>query len=714
MKTLSGRFPMIVVALVLFVGCAAQPETALDPGGEDVDLALAALQLKPSSSCEDLKGYLEASWFERVLSPPIIYLRDGGGGPAVRAGAGPTDGAEAAPDDVSQTNMQEPGVDEADLVKADRNGYVYAVSNGFLVIEQGFPPRELHEVSRLDLGGWGQAVYLDEVNRRLVVITVPADPSPIPVALRPTTPLIVAPTVPKAALLFIDVSDPAAPSITRRLSIEGYGVASRRINDRVHFVSRSWIPTPAILETDQTLQDLVARYQAAVRDGRSDDANRIKQEVRVAIHAAIESLDVASLLPRLAEGEGSAETSVAWLSCADVYRPDVQLDPGLLVVTSVDTDGGNPSAVGIMNNAWLTYASPEHLYVSQPSGGWWWDGPQAQRTAIYKFALSGGRPVYRATGSIDGWVKDQFSFSEYQGHLRVAATEDRVNSDTGQWVPINHLLVLKDTGAGKLVESGAVRGLARGERIFAVRFLEDRGFVVTFRRVDPLFAFDLSDPTNPILKGEVEIPGVSTYLHPIDRNHLLTVGRDGNNVQLQIFDVSDLAHPVRTHQHVPPGAEFSYSGAEYDHLAFTYYGPRNLLVIPLVTSDAGEYFSGMAAYRVSVTEGFTELGRVDHADLAKEAYCSEIQLDEPWRSDACANGWSLWGAAPRRSIVMTSGDATYLYSVSDIGIKATAIDAPGVVLGRVLFPNAGLFWWGRFEILSALSDVVGAGASGLG
>jgi hypothetical protein len=113
---------------------------------------------------------------------------------------------------------------------------------------------------------------------------------------------------------------------------------------------------------------------------------------------------------------------------------------------------------------------------------------------------------------------------------------------------------------------------------------------------------------------------------------------------------------------------------------------------------------------VSVTEGFTELGRVDHADLAKEAYCSEIQLDEPWRSDACANGWYLWGAAPRRSIVMTSGDATYLYSVSDIGIKATAIDAPGVVLGRVLFPNTGLFWWGRFGILSALSDVVEAGA----
>jgi hypothetical protein len=229
-----------------------------------------------------------------------------------------------------------------------------------------------------------------------------------------------------------------------------------------------------------------------------------------------------------------------------------------------------------------------------------------------------------------------------------------------------------------------------------------------------LFSFDLSNPGHPVLMGETEIPGVSTYVHPIDRDHLLTVGREGNNVQLQIFDVSDLAHPVRTHQYVPPNAGFSYSGAEYDHLAFTYYEPRNLLVIPLVTGDAGSYFSGMAAYRVSVTDGFTELGRVDHADLAKEAYCSDIQPDESWRADACANGWYLWGAAPRRSIIMTSGDATYLYSVSDIGIKATAVDAPSVVLGRVLFPNAGPFWWGWFGTLSAMSDVVGAGASGLG
>jgi uncharacterized secreted protein with C-terminal beta-propeller domain len=672
---------------------------------------LAALQLKPSSNCNDLRGYLEASWLERLISRPSIYVRDGGGGPAVLAGNGPTDATQAAPDDVSQTNTQEPGVDEADLVKADRDGYLYAVSNGFLVVEQGFPPEELHEISRLDLGADGHALYLDEANRRLVVVASSHWGAPLPLGVSEVAVILPEPVDPKVMLIFVDVADPASPVLTDRFSLDGYTVGSRRVDDRIHLVSRFWIPVPAVLEGNALLQDLVAKYQAAVTDNRTNDADRLKQEIREAIHAAAESLDVSSLLPKAERGSSDV---ISLLSCADVYRPDVQLDPGLLVVTSVDTDGGNPSAVGIMNNAWLMYASPEHLYVSQSSGGWWWNGSQANQTAIYKFGLSGGRPAYLAAGRVDGWVKDQFSLSEYQGHLRVAATEDRVNAATGLWEPVSHVFVLRDTGSGMLAEVGSVRGLAPGERMFAVRFLEDRGFVVTFRQVDPLFAFDLSDPAKPVLMGETEIPGFSTYVHPIDRDRLLTVGRYGNNVQLQIFDVSDLAHPLRTHQYMPRGAAFSYSGAEYDHMAFTYYGPRNLLVIPLVTSDAGSYFSGMAAYRVSVTEGFTELGRVDHADLAKEAYCSEIQTDESWRSDACANGGYLWGAAPRRSIVMTSGDATYLYSVSDIGIKATAIDSPGEVLGRVLFPNTGPLWWGWFGLGSVPFDATGAGTNGLG
>ena len=688
---------VLAASLVLVAGCAAKNDTT--SGGESgVRVPLASLQLKPSAGCDDLRRYLEASWIEGFTSAPFYFSR-GGGGVSVTAGDGPT-AAGAAPDDVSQTNTQEPGVDEADRIKADRNGFLYAVSNGFLVVEQGFPPEALHELSRLDLGASGQALYLDEANHRLVVIASAAAPGPGPVVLSAAAPVLDVPHVPEVQLIFIDVSDPTAPSIIQRLSLEGFAVGSRRVGNRIHLVSRFWISLPKALQDNPTLQDLVDRYQAAVRDGRTGEIDQLKQDIRDVIHTAVGSLDVETLLPRAVHRVDTVDTNVPLLSCADIYRPEVQIEPGLLVVTSVDTDGGNPSAVGIMNNAWLMYATRDHLYVSQSSGGWWWSPSQTPQTAIYKFGLSDARPSYLATGSVDGWVKDQFSFSEYQGFLRLASTEDVLNRETGQWSSSNHLFVLEDRGDGALAAAGSVRGLAPGERIFAVRFLDDRGFVVTFRRVDPLFAFDLSDPAHPVLAGEVEIPGVSTYLHPIDRDHLLTVGREGGNVQLQIFDVRDLKHPTRQHLYVPPGAGFSFSDAEYDHLAFTYYAPRNLLVIPLVTVDVvnGDYFSGMAAYRVSLADGFTELGRVDHADLAHQAYCSDIPPGEFWRAEGCAQGWYLWGAMPRRSIVMTSGDATYLYSVSDIGIKATPIDAPNSTLGRVLFPNQGPLWWDQVVV----------------
>ncbi len=692
MKTTVVGSWLLVAALALVAGCAAKNNDAESGGGgPGVPVPLASLQLKPSAGCDDLKRYLEASWMERVTSSPIYSSR--GGGTAAVAGDGPAgaEPASASPDDVSQTNSQEPGVDEADRVKVDRNGYLYAVSNGFFVIEQGFPPEALHELSRVDLGASAYALYLDEANHRVVVIAYSV--THFPVVLAASAPFV--PGIPEVQLIFIDVADPASPSITQRLSLEGFAVGSRRVGNRIHLVSRFWIALPKVLQDNQPLWDLIDRYQAAVRDNRTEERDQLKQDIRDAIHTAIESLDIEALLPQAVRQIDHVDTGIPLLTCADIYRPEVQLDPGLLVVTSVDTDGGNPSAAGIMNNAWQIYATRDNLYVSQSSGGWWWDALQKSQTAIYKFGLSDARPVYLATGSIDGWVKDQFSFSEYQGFLRVASTEDGFDRETNQWRPTNHLFVLEDTGDGALAVAGAVRGVAPGERIFAVRFLADRGFVVTFRRVDPLFAFDLSDPAKPVLVGETEIPGVSTYLHPIDRDHLLTVGREGGNIQLQIFDVSDLKHPTLQHRYIPPGAAFSFSDAEYDHLAFTYYAPRNLLVIPLVTTDVaqGSYFSGMAAYRVSLDDGFVELGRVDHADLARQAYCSDILPDELWRAQSCAQGWYLWGAAPRRSVVMTSGDATYLYSVSDIGIKATAIDAPNSTLGSVLFPNQGPLWW---------------------
>jgi len=75
-----------------------------------------------------------------------------------------------------------------------------------------------------------------------------------------------------------------------------------------------------------------------------------------------------------------------------------------------------------------------------------------------------------------------------------------------------------------LVQVGSVESIAPGEDIRSVRFDGDRGFVVTFKKTDPLSAFDLSNPQAPQLAGELQIPGFSTYMHLMDATHLLTIG----------------------------------------------------------------------------------------------------------------------------------------------------------------------------------------------
>ena len=163
-----------------------------------------------------------------------------------------------------------------------------------------------------------------------------------------------------------------------------------------------------------------------------------------------------------------------------------------------------------------------------------------------------GETEYLGSGRVEGQLHNQFSLSENDGYLRVATTsnmwarwwlEDPPESE-------NHLFVL-DLIDGVLDEVGHVGGIAAGERIFAARMVGDRGYMVTFEQVDPLFTLDLSDPYDPRVVGELEIPGFSTYIHPIANDKLLTIGVGGDEnganwrTQISMFDVADFATDVQ-------------------------------------------------------------------------------------------------------------------------------------------------------------------------
>jgi uncharacterized secreted protein with C-terminal beta-propeller domain len=232
-----------------------------------------------------------------------------------------------------------------------------------------------------------------------------------------------------------------------------------------------------------------------------------------------------------------------------------------------------------------------------------------------------------------------------------------------------------------LVEAGRVDGIAPGERIWSARFDGDRAYIVTFEQIDPLWVIDVSDETQPTILGELKVPGVSTYIHPLSRNHLLTIGLgpanedgtglDWSGTQISLFNITDPAapsqdaalrlSPVNTNE---SDWVWSWSEATYESKAFQYWAPKELLAVPLSTYRyidyeinnryywSYEYVSKLMLVDVNETTGnLSVYGTVDHSDL--------------YTQDENNRWWNEYNI--RRSIFM--GD--YVYAISSAGITAT-------------------------------------------
>jgi hypothetical protein len=507
------------------------------------------------------------------------------------------------------------------------------------------------------------------------------------------------PINPVTELLFVDVANPLAPVIDRRLKIEGFRLAVRRIGARVHLVSHATPFMPMPLVNDPTLLELRQQLAAAVED--SEAARRLADEVRRRVAALVAATDPLEYLPNLLVSSGSQPfTDITPRNCSNVALPDVAMRLGLTSVTSVDSDGTDAATLTVANDSWNVYASERHIYLTQTSAGWWFDRRQRQETAIYKIEIGAGRPVYRAFGAVEGWAASSFQFSEYGGYLRVATNRWERDPANDRWLQDNHLYVLGDNGGGALDVVGKVAGFGVGERIFGTRFLGRRGFVVTFRQIDPLFAFDLSVPQDPRLVGELEIPGVSTYLHPLDDAHLLTIGFDGDQsrlngqFQLQIFDIQDLRRPRLLHRYVPrfEASGFAWTAATHDHLAFNYFAEGGTLTVPVqyAATSTRDHFSGFIAFSVSTANGFAELGRLDHSDLARREYCTTPTGFLPV---SCSGGTYLESAQPRRAVSARLDGATYIYTLSNVGMKVSAAPTFGLPIAVLPLPGGNAYPW---------------------
>jgi uncharacterized secreted protein with C-terminal beta-propeller domain len=405
----------------------------------------------------------------------------------------------------------------------------------------------------------------------------------------------------------VDVSNPAAPRVTRTMTVPGRFVDARQHGATARLVIDA-APAP------------IAEPQDA---GKSSFLGRTVLKSKL-----------------------SGRTFKRDLApCDAVRRPRQFSGLDVLAILTIDLDRGMYSLDrdGVMAGAQVVYGSEDSLYVASrrymralETGS---AVPDSVTTEIHRFDISDPEhTVYRASGTVPGFILNSYALSQYKGDLRVASTETPPWQPNAPSVPSSTVTVLRQS-ANRLEKVGSVGGLGQGQRLYAVRFMGERGFVVTFRQVDPLYALDLSDPTAPKVRGELEIPGYSAYLHPVTDTLLLGVGREGAAVQASLFDVSDLAAPTRVSQ-VNLGNGFS--PLEYEPHAFLYWAKTGTAVFPLQTAS----FYGAVALRAGAAP-LSELGRIEHR----------------------AAGQSL-GAPIERAFVI--GDKVYTLSYAGLGANKLA------------------------------------------
>jgi hypothetical protein len=572
-------------------------------------------RLKAFSSCSGFVHYarrhavgeLKTRGVPSPVPLPVRSPQADGQPMTVQGEAAPT--APTAGDDFSTTNVQEAGVDEPDSVKTDGKT-IFVAQNGrlFALDARSSPPKLL---GSLALDGYGHELLLS--GDRLLVMAgqpiyyAPVEPGPVAEAA------VAAPIgTDSSTLTLVDVSQPGAMKVLRTMSVNG-GYLSARLTG--HSARVIFSATPRALPVIQTL---------AVDDQRPKIERTTTPDWRPTY--------------RLRRGVRGKVARRALVRCTSIQRPQVFSGLNSLTVLTIDIDKGlDPvDADGVMTDGQTVYASTKSLYVAtqkaiaeQPTSD---QPPPDQQTEIHKFDISQpDETTYEGSGVVTGTLLNQYSMSEEDGFLRVASTSAPLWWSPGADRPSESFVTVLKADGGALRQVGRVGELGKGERIYAVRFLGDVGYVVTFRQVDPLYTVGLSDPEHPKVLGSLDLLGYSAYLHPVGDGLLLGVGQSATEqgrtqgTQVSLFDVSDPAKPTRLSNKVVGNG--SSSDVEYDPHAFLWWDALKLAVLPvqIYTYEEGKGttpFAGAIGFHATKADGVTEAGRTQHP--SESGYSSPI------------------------------------------------------------------------------------------
>jgi inhibitor of cysteine peptidase len=565
------------------------------------------------SSYSELKAFLNNSW--NAGPYPYYYVNSfGGGQPVLLTTASPaTFGAKESGVDYSKTNIQVEGVDEADIVKSDGE-YLYLASNNKVFILKAYPANESRVVADFQLNGTVAGLFVNG-DRLVVFESVYQD---IVFANMPGT---VFPSESMVQIKVYDIADRSNPVLVRTISSEGWYLTARMIGDYVYVI----INAPAYLSEGEVTLPII-----------------IKQ-------GGVEKVDA---------------TNIYYMNIKDYSY-------GFTTVFAVNVKDESVEPTHetfLLGTSSVIYASLSNIYLAIPSYD---PETNVETTHIVRIAVQANTVSSEASGEVPGQVLNQYSMDEYEGCFRIATTTGSISGILGQSTASNNVYVLNLN----LTVVGRLEGIAPGEKIYSARFMGSRCYLVTFKKVDPLFVIRLDDPTAPRVLGKLSIPGFSDYLLPYGENLLIGVGKEAvdaeegdfawyQGIKIALFNVSNVENPRQVAEYII-GDRGTDSPVLTDPKALLFDRDRNLLAIPILLAEINEsqYPEGVppnaygeyvwqGLYVLTITENnITLRGRVTHMDN---------------EDDLLKSGYYFYsGYSVKRSLYIDD----MLYSISDMKVK---------------------------------------------
>lgn len=647
---------LVLLCAILVAGCTTATQA---PAGE----------IKKFGSTEEIRRYIEENTAK--AGGTLYGAKDGSVRMVEEAVPAPVAMAQglskssadvsgiSVPTDYSTTNVQVAGVDEPDFVKNDGR-YIYIISDNRLLIVDAYPAENAKIVSETAIDDTVQDIFV--TGDRLVIFSTGTSDQPVRTSAGSQASMEKVAAVPPYYRMntvthatIYDIPDRKNPTVARDFTVDGNYVDARMISGRVYLVTREnayareSILVPVVRESGKVIAEPDVYYFD------NPESSYIFSTVTAFDVKAGEEKDAKTFLLGSANIISVSNNAmyISYQRWHPVYRTYDNSPEIVFPAAKAEDSSASTASAGITFEEFNKLSETGKQAVIAEMKNREEESIRTKETdqtttVIHKIAIGNGDIAYRAQGEVPGYLKNQFSMDEYNNNLRLATTSD-VWTSCGQY-EYNNVFVLDD-GMKTL---GSLTHVAEQEKIYSTRFIKDRLYMVTFKRIDPFFVIDLSKPAEPKILGKLKIPGYSDYLHPYDGNTIIGVGKETTTndwggvstrgVKLALFDVTDVEHPKQIDK-VEIGESGTDSAALYDHKAFLFNREKNLLVIPIRQvairsavikegdgSSGRDVWYGAYVFGVTPETGFTLRGTVEHGTASGGYYWYGSSSDEVKRS----------------------------------------------------------------------------------